>query len=105
MAGCCGLVPGKVDQLGRVERLLAWGYEPKAIPEAAGSKQLAQAEAYRLQMHELFTKSAQAEAYRIQINEQAEAYRRQMRDLFARITELEAKLPERDAAYQAELAR
>src|SRR6266566_432849 len=84
----------KVDQLGRVERLLAWGFEPKAIPEAAGSKQLAQAEAYRLQMHELFAKSAQAEAYRLQ-----------MRDLFAKITELEAKLSEREAVYQAELAR
>src|SRR5438876_10516736 len=94
MAGCCGLVPGKVDQLGRVERLLAWGFEPKAIPEAAGSKQLAQAEAYRLQMHELFAKSAQAEAYRLQ-----------MRDLFAKITELEAKLSQRVATYQAEMAK
>src|SRR5205809_79351 len=84
----------KVDQLGRVERLLAWGFEPKAIPEAAGSKQLAQAEAYRLQMHELFAKSAQAEAYRLQ-----------MRDLFAKITELEAKLSQREAAYHAEMAQ
>jgi GT2 family glycosyltransferase/glycosyltransferase involved in cell wall biosynthesis len=84
----------KVDQVGRVERLLAWGFEPEAISTAKGSKQFAQAEAYRRQMHELFTKSAQAEAYRLQ-----------MRDLFARISELEAKLPERQAAYEAELAR
>jgi GT2 family glycosyltransferase/glycosyltransferase involved in cell wall biosynthesis/uncharacterized protein YukE len=84
----------KVDQVGRVERLLAWGFEPEAISKAKGSKQFAQAEAYRRQMHELFTKSAQAEAYRLQ-----------MRDLFARISELEAKLPERQAAYEAELAR
>jgi GT2 family glycosyltransferase len=84
----------KIDQVGRIERLLAWGFEPETVPEVPKSKQLAQAEAYRRQMHELFTKSAQAEAYRIQI-----------RDLFAKISELETKLPQREAAYQAELAR
>ena len=88
----------KVDQLGRVERLLAWGFEPET------SKQFAQAEAYRLEMRELFTKSAQAEGYRIALYEELESHRAQMRELFAKISELETKLSDRSAAYQAELA-
>jgi GT2 family glycosyltransferase/glycosyltransferase involved in cell wall biosynthesis len=89
----------KVDQVGRVERLLAWGFEPGT------SKQLAQAEAYRLEMHELFAKSAQAEGYRIALHEQLEAHRKQMRELFAKVTELEAKLSGQEAVYQGEVAR
>jgi GT2 family glycosyltransferase/glycosyltransferase involved in cell wall biosynthesis len=69
------LFRGKVDQVGRVERLLAWGFEPEAISEVGESKELAQVEAYRLQMQELF----------------------------AKCSELEAKLSEREAAHQAEL--
>jgi GT2 family glycosyltransferase/glycosyltransferase involved in cell wall biosynthesis len=93
-ADVAALFQQKLDQTGRIERLLAWGFEPETVPEVPKSKQLAQAEAYRRQMHELFTKSAQAEAYRLQ-----------MQDLFAKISELETKLPQREAAYQAELAR
>jgi GT2 family glycosyltransferase/glycosyltransferase involved in cell wall biosynthesis len=106
----------KVDQLGRVERMLAWGFEPK------GSYELAQAEAYRLEMHQLFAKSAQAEAYgvemeklfaksaqaeayRIELHEQMEAHREQTHQLFGKIGELEAKLLERGFAHQAELAK
>src|SRR5438552_10483125 len=47
----------KLDEAGRVERLLAWGLEPEATVGKTGvaaSKKAAQAEAYRLQMHELF---------------------------------------------------
>jgi GT2 family glycosyltransferase/glycosyltransferase involved in cell wall biosynthesis len=47
----------KLDEAGRVERLLTWGFEPEATLEKTGvaaSKKAAQAEAYRLQMHELF---------------------------------------------------
>jgi GT2 family glycosyltransferase/glycosyltransferase involved in cell wall biosynthesis len=88
----------RLDQLGRVERLLAWGFEPET------SKQLAQAEAYRLEMRELFTKSAQAEGYRIALYEELESHRAQMRELFAKISELETKLSDRSAGYEAELA-
>jgi GT2 family glycosyltransferase/glycosyltransferase involved in cell wall biosynthesis len=80
----------KVDQVVRIERLLAWGFEPDAISKATASTRLAQAEAYRLQMHELFA--------------QSEAYRLQMRELFAKISELEVKQHQRETAYQTELA-
>src|SRR5713101_6776524 len=67
----------KVDQVSRVERFLAWGFEPEAMPEVAEPKRTAQVEAYRLQMHELF----------------------------AKCSELEAKLSDREAAHQRELAK
>ncbi len=67
----------KVDQVSRVERLLAWGFEPEAMSEVAESKQTVQAEAYRLQM----------------------------RELFAKCSELEAQLSDRTAAHQAERNR
>src|SRR5438132_6977928 len=67
----------KVDELGRVERLLAWGFEPEVTSGAKESKQLARAEAYRLQM----------------------------RELFAKCSELERLLSERAATHQAELAK
>ena len=121
----------KVDQAGRVERLLAWGFEPEATlkeSDNAASKRSAQAEAYRLQMHELFVKVSererlssegaaahQAEAYRLQMHElfakvselaaQEEGYRRQMRELFAKVSELERLLSERGATHQADLAK
>ncbi len=46
----------KVDEARRVERLLAWGIEPEVSLKnsAAASRSSSQAEAYRLQMHELF---------------------------------------------------
>jgi GT2 family glycosyltransferase/glycosyltransferase involved in cell wall biosynthesis len=91
----------KIDQTGRIERLLAWGFEPEARLEqsvAATSKNSAQAEAYRLQMHELFA--------------QAEAYHLQMRELFARISELERLLSDgekllsdRETIHQTEVAK
>ncbi len=43
----------KIEKAGRVERLLAWGIDPEASLEAA-SKSSPQAEAYQLQMRELF---------------------------------------------------
>ncbi len=121
----------KVDQAGRVERLLAWGFEPEATlkeSDNAASKRSAQAEAYRLQMHELFVKVSererlssegaaahQAEAYRLQMHElfakvselaaQEEGYRLQMRELFAKVSELERLLSERGATHQADLAK
>src|SRR5437016_997841 len=72
----------KVDQVSRVERFLAWGFEPEAISEAAESKQMAQAEAYRLQMHELFAKRS---------------------ELQAKLSEQEAAHPRSEAAHQGEL--
>jgi GT2 family glycosyltransferase/glycosyltransferase involved in cell wall biosynthesis len=45
----------KIDETSRVERLLAWGLEPQASVESgAASKSSSQAQAYRLQMRELF---------------------------------------------------
>jgi GT2 family glycosyltransferase/glycosyltransferase involved in cell wall biosynthesis len=106
----------KVDQAGRVERLLEWGFEPEASLKKSGTASkaaLAQAEAYRLEMHELFVEasksSAQAEAYRLQMRElfakvsELEAYRLQLRELFAKVSELERLLSERAATHQAEL--
>ena len=108
----------KVDQAGRVERLLEWGFEPEASLKKSGTASkaaLAQAEAYRLQMHELFAEasksSAQAEAYRLQMRElfakvsELEAYRLQMRELFAKVSELERLLSERAATHQFEVAK
>src|SRR5207302_9724789 len=74
----------KVDQVSRVERFLAWGFEPEAISEAAESKQTAQAEAYRLQMHELFAKCSELQA---QLSDQTAAHQAEL------------------AAHQAELAK
>src|SRR5437762_1181841 len=91
----------KVDQAGRVERLLAWGFEPEATlkeSDNAASKASAQAEAYRLQMHELFAKVSELAA-------QEEGYRLQMRELFAKVSELERLLSERGATHQADLAK
>src|SRR6266487_3009683 len=86
----------KIEEVGRIERLFAWGFEPKASLEGrnAASKRSSQAEAYRLQMHELFARVSQAEAYHLQ-----------MRELFAKVSELERLLSERAAAHQAELAK
>ncbi|HTE91323.1 MAG TPA: glycosyltransferase [Terriglobales bacterium] len=87
----------KVDKAGRVQRLLEWGFEPEASLKKSGktaSKSSAQAEAYRLQMHELFAKASQLEAYRLQMSE-----------LFAKFSELETLLSERAATHQAELAK
>ena len=81
----------KIDQVSRVERLLAWGFEPEAISEVAESKQTAQAEAYRLQMRELFA-SLQ--------NSVSESDRRA-----SRIAELETQLSDRETSYQAELRK
>ncbi len=47
----------RINETGRVERLLAWGFEPEASsegPDTTASKTSSQAEAYRLQMRELF---------------------------------------------------
>src|SRR5438046_10138491 len=88
----------------------------------------AQAEAYRLQMHELFVKVSererlssegaaahQAEAYQLQMHElfakvselvaQEEGYRLQMRELFAKVSELQRLLSERGATHQADLEK
>src|SRR5436190_813205 len=79
----------KIEEVGRVERLLAWGFEPKTSLERSS-----QAEAYRLQMRELFSRVSQAEAYHLQ-----------MRELFAKVSELERLVSERAAVHQAELAK
>jgi GT2 family glycosyltransferase/glycosyltransferase involved in cell wall biosynthesis len=55
----------KIDEVGRVERLLAWGFEPQASlegPDTTASKTSSQAEAYRLQMRELFASLQQRAA-------------------------------------------
>ena len=74
----------KVDQVSRVERFLACGFEPEAISKAAESKQTAQAEAYRLQMHELFANCS---------------------ELQAKLSEQEAAHQRSEAAHQGELAK
>src|SRR5438128_443929 len=85
----------KVDQVSRVERFLAWGFEPEAISEAAESKQMAQAEAYRLQMHELFAKCSELQA---KLSEQES-------ELQAKLSEQEAAHQRSEAAHQGELAK
>src|SRR5205809_1262900 len=74
----------KVDQVSRVERFLACGFEPEAVSKAAESKQTAQAEAYRLQMHELFANCS---------------------ELQAKLSEQEAAHQRSEAAHQGELAK
>jgi GT2 family glycosyltransferase/glycosyltransferase involved in cell wall biosynthesis len=69
----------RIDQAGRIERLLAWGFEPKASPKKSGG---------------VSETSTQVEAYRIQ-----------MRELFAKTSELEAQLSERAAAHQTEVEK
>ena len=79
----------KVDEAGRVERLLAWGIEPKTRRKgqaARASKSYSQAEAYRQQMRELF---ACLQSSLIESELRA-----------AKV----AELTEREAAHQAELA-
>ena len=79
----------KVDEAGRVERLLAWGIEPKTRRKgqaARPSKSYSQAEAYRQQMRELFA-SLQSSLIRSELRA-------------AKV----AELTEREAAQQAELA-
>ncbi len=48
------LLREKIDEASRVERLLAWGFEPQASLEDDAASSSSQAEAYRLQMRELF---------------------------------------------------
>ena len=79
----------KVDEAGRVERLLAWGIEPKTRRKGQAvraSKRYSQAEAYRQQMRELFS-SLQSSLILSELRA-------------AKV----AELTEREAAHQAELA-
>jgi GT2 family glycosyltransferase len=90
------------------------------------SKSSAQAEAYRLQMRDLFAKvseqetqlSERAASHQAEVatsledsdlvskgSAQAEAYHLQMREVFAKVCELEKLLSERAAAHQAEVAK
>src|SRR5207249_3300614 len=75
----------KIDQAERIERLLAWGFEPEAnVESGTAAKRSAQAEAYRLQMRELFAS---------------------LQKSVSQAAELEARLSERAAAHQAEMAK
>src|SRR5205807_6590650 len=72
----------KVNQTGRVERLLAWGLEPQASlegPDTTASKTSSQAEAYRLQMRELFAslqqRAAKISEYQAEITNLKDAIR------------------------------
>jgi glycosyltransferase involved in cell wall biosynthesis len=69
----------RIDETRRVERLLAWGFEPETSLEESDAA----------------SKSSP----------QAEAYSRQMRELFAKVCELEKLLSERAATHQAEVAK
>src|SRR6266853_3914479 len=62
----------KVEQAGRVERLLEWGFEPEASLKKSGTASkaaLAQAEAYRLQMHELSRHQIEVQQLRDRVTE------------------------------------
>src|SRR6266480_2646428 len=62
----------KIDEVGRVERLLAWGFEPQASlegPDTTASKTSSQAEAYRLQMRELFASLIESQQRAAKISE------------------------------------
>ena len=75
----------RIEQAGRIERLLAWGFEPEASVESgAASKSSSQAEAYRLQMRELFAA---------------------VQNAVIEARQLETQLSERSAAHQAEIAK
>jgi len=72
----------KIDQVGGVERLLAWGFEPQASlegPDTTASKTSSQAEAYRLQMRELFAslqqRAAKISEYQAEITNLKDAIR------------------------------
>jgi GT2 family glycosyltransferase/glycosyltransferase involved in cell wall biosynthesis len=83
----------KVDQLGRVERLLMFGFEPK--PAASG--QSPQAEAYRRQMRELFAMINKLEA---ELSEQRAAHQAKIAKLnedMTKVTELNRDLRDRFA--------
>src|SRR6266550_913036 len=72
----------KIDEVGRVERLLAWGLEPQASlegPDTTAPKISSQAEAYRLQMRELFAslqqRAAKINEYQAEITNLKDAIR------------------------------
>src|SRR6266480_2429194 len=72
----------KIDEVGRVERLLAWGLEPQASlegPDTTAPKISSQAEAYRLQMRELFAslqqRAAKISEYQAEITNLKDAIR------------------------------
>src|SRR5207237_752376 len=72
----------KIDEAGRVERLLAWGLEPQASlegPDTTAPKISSQAEAYRLQMRELFAslqqRAAKISEYQAEITNLKDAIR------------------------------
>jgi len=83
----------KINQAGRLERLLAWGFEPEELDgaDASGDTAHPQAEAYRLQMRELFASLQNSLS--------------QSEQRASRIVELEADLSEREASFQAELRK
>ena len=84
----------KIDMTGRVERLLAWGFEPRTSlekPDTAASRRSSQTEAYRFQMRELFAAVQ---------NAVIEAKQRE-----SRIADLETRLSDRAAAHQAEITK
>src|SRR5713101_2346765 len=81
----------KVDQVSRVESLLAWGFEPEAMPEVAEPKRTAQAEAYRLQMHELFAKCSELQA---QLSDQTAAHQAELAKLNENMADLRNRLAE-----------
>src|SRR5204863_3808097 len=73
----------KIDQAGRVERLLAWGFEPEAnVESGTAGKRSAQAEAYRAQMRDLFvslhTSMRQAPKLPAHLTDQAAVHQAEM---------------------------
>jgi O-antigen biosynthesis protein len=81
----------KVKQSGRVERLLAWGFEPEASlegPDSTASKTSSQAEAYRIQMRELFASLIESQQRAAKISE----YQAEIINLKDSIREISASL-------------
>ncbi|PYL00959.1 MAG: hypothetical protein DME32_09880 [Verrucomicrobia bacterium] len=89
----------KVDQTGRVERLLEWGFEPEASLKKSGTASkaaLAQAEAYQIQMRKLFAslqqRAAKISEYEAEIIKLKDAIRESAAHLKAERADFEARL-------------
>jgi GT2 family glycosyltransferase/glycosyltransferase involved in cell wall biosynthesis len=81
----------KIDEVGRVERLLAWGLEPQASlegPDSTASKTSSQAEAYRIQMRELFASLIESQQRAAKISE----YQTEIINLKDAVREISASL-------------
>jgi GT2 family glycosyltransferase/glycosyltransferase involved in cell wall biosynthesis len=98
----------RIDETGRVERLLNWGLEPDENVSSS-SKSWSQAEAHQAQMHELFAslqKSAsEVSELKRQLSEQEKSYQDKLKSRHARYQVEEKRFQEQAAARLLETTR